>query len=78
MLATGRAKTKIIVSAPSETKERLESLLKAVGTCVTPTVSGALNQSMVCELAIREFLAQYERAPEQLATKLGFSTTPAP
>ena len=76
--ATGPAKTKIIVSAPPEVRTRLEALLKAVETCITPTASRAMDRSTICLQAINDLLDKYESDPAGLAAKLGFSTRTLP
>lgn len=74
--ATGPAKTKIIVSAPAEVRKRLEALLKAVETCITPTAFRAIDRSTICLQAINDLLDKYENDPTGLAARLGFSTKP--
>lgn len=65
---------KVPVTVSQETRDRLETLLKAVEQCITPTASRALDRSMICHRAIQDLLDKYENDPAGLASRLGFST----
>ena len=64
---------KIPVSVTGEFKSRVESFVKAVKECISPPATSALNSSTVCRVAIEEMLERYEKSPEKMARKLGFS-----
>lgn len=65
---------KVPVSVDPELEARLAKFVGAVGDCVRPSVSRALDRSSICRLAIVEMLDRYERTPSKIAKKLGFLT----
>lgn len=64
---------KIPVTVTAEFKARVESFVEAIKTCISPPASSVLNNSTVCRIAIEEMLDRYEKSPEKMARKLGFS-----
>ena len=63
---------KVPVSVDVELEARLARFVGAVGQCVQPTATRALDRSSICRLAIVEMLDRYERTPNKVARKLGF------
>lgn len=63
---------KVPVSVDVELEARLAKFVGAVGDCVRPAASRALDRSSICRLAIVEMLDRYERTPSKVAKKLGF------
>ena len=64
---------KIPVSVSAELKARVESFVGAVKGCTNSPASATLSSSTVCRMGIEELLERYERQPERVARKLGFS-----
>ena len=66
---------KIPVTVSAELKARVENVVGAVRACTNQTASSAVNSSLICRVAIEELLARYERSPDKMARKLGFSAS---
>jgi hypothetical protein len=64
---------KIPVTVTAEFKARVENFVEAITACISQPASSGLNNSMVCRIAIEEMLDRYEKTPEKMARKLGFS-----
>ena len=64
---------KIPVTVSVELKVRVENFVGAIRACISQPASSVVNSSTVCRIAIEEMLDRYERAPEKMARKLGFS-----
>ena len=63
----------IPVTVTAEFKARVGNFVEAIKACISQQASSGVNNSMVCQMAIEEMLDQYEKAPEKMARKLGFS-----
>jgi hypothetical protein len=64
---------KIPVSVSADFKARVESFVEAIKSCISQPASSGVTSSTVCRVAIEDMLAQYEKSPEKMARKLGFS-----
>lgn len=64
---------KIPVTVTAEFKARVENFVEAIKACISQPASSGLNNSTVCRMAIEEILDRYEKTPEKVARKLGFS-----
>lgn len=64
---------KIPVTVSPEFKSRVESFVEAIKACISQPASSGVTSSTVCRTAIEDMLDQYEKAPEKMARKLGFS-----
>lgn len=65
---------KIPVTVTADFKARVESFVEAIKRCISQPASSGVNSSTVCRLAIEEMLDRYEKSPEKMARKLGFSS----
>ena len=63
----------IPVTVTAEFKARVGDFVEAIRACTSQRVSSGVNSSSVCHFAIEEMLERYEKAPEEMARKLGFS-----
>jgi hypothetical protein len=63
----------IPVTVTAEFKARVEDFVEAIRACTSQRISSGVNSSTVCHVAIEEMLERYEKAPEKMALKLGFS-----
>jgi len=64
---------KIPVTVTAEFKARVESFVEAIKACISQPASSAVTNSTVCRIAIEEMLDRYEKSPDKMARKLGFS-----
>jgi hypothetical protein len=64
---------KIPVTVTAEFKARVENFVEAIKACISQPASSGVSSSTVCRIAIEEMLDHYEKAPERMARKLGFS-----
>ena len=64
---------KIPVTVTAEFKLRVENFVEAIKACISQPTSSGVNNTTVCHMAIEEMLDRYEKAPEKVARKLGFS-----
>lgn len=64
---------KIPVTVTADLKARVESFVEATKACISQPASSGVSSSTVCRVAIENMLDRYEKVPEKMARKLGFS-----
>ncbi len=64
---------KIPVTVTEDVKRRVEALVTAIQSEVSPQAKRAVSNSGICAVAIEDMLNRYEKSPMDLASRMGFA-----